>query len=166
MPRAGPLRYWPLTLVGVVLVLASGAAVVWGTYHLIDTESCGTLTTQECSSETGLHILAVVAGPFVGGAGGILLALRGGTLWGWGRREKRVADRVARGEMPEPTVSRPSVPAPPLPPGPPATWQPSVSAPPEQTPIERLQQLDELRAKGLISVGDYESQKKRILIGS
>ena len=165
MPRAGPLRYWSFTLLGVALVLASAGAVIWGTYELVGTESCGTLTTQECSSETGLHILAVVAGPFVGGAGGILLALRGGTLRRWGGREKRVADMVARGELPEPTVSQPSVPAPSLPPGPPATWQPTVSATPPQTPIERLQKLDKLKAKGLISVADYESQKNRILGG-
>ena len=124
MPRAGPVRYWSLTLIGIALVLGAVAAVVWGMYHLIGTESCGTATTQECSSETGLHILAVVAGPFVGGIGGILLAFRGGTLRGWGRRDKRVADMVARGEMPAPVVKRPTSPPPQLPSDPPTTWKP------------------------------------------
>jgi uncharacterized protein involved in response to NO len=168
VPRAGPLRYWSLTLIGVALVLGAVAAVIWGMYHLIGTESCGTATTQECSSETGLHILAVVAGPFVGGIGGVILAFRGGgTLRRWGRRERRVADRVARGEMAAPTVARPATPAPVLPDGPPSTWQPSVpAAKEEESPIARLQQLDKLKAEGLISVADYESQKKRILGGT
>jgi hypothetical protein len=107
VPRAGPLRYWSLTLLGGVLVLASVAAVVWGTANLIGTDSCGTVTTQECSSETGLHILAVVASPFLGGIGGVLLAFRGGTMRRL-RRERRVADMVARGEMPAPVVKRPT----------------------------------------------------------
>ena len=124
MPRAGPLRYWSFTFLGVALLLASAAAVVWGTYNLIGTESCGTATTQECSSETGGHIVAVVLGPFVGFAGGILLALRGGTSLRWGRRKRRVADMVARGEMAPPVVQRPTKPPPDLPDGPPTTWKP------------------------------------------
>jgi hypothetical protein len=63
VPRAGPLRYWSLTLLGGVLVLAGAAAMVWGTYNLIGTESCGTATTQECSSDPALHIVGVVAVP-------------------------------------------------------------------------------------------------------
>jgi hypothetical protein len=166
VPRAGPLRYWSLTLLGVALVAASVAVVGWGTYHLIGTESCGTQTTAECSSETGLHIVAVTIGPFVGFLGGALLVFRGGGSWRWGRREKRLADRVARGELAAPTVARPSTPAPSLPPGPPATWQPSTSTTPQQSPIERLQQLDKLKTQGLIDAADYESQKKRILGGT
>ena len=61
---------------------------------------------------------------------------------------------VARGEMPEPTIARPTTPPPKLPDG-----------PPETSPIERLQQLDRMKEKGLISVADYEAQKKRILGG-
>jgi len=164
VPRAGPLRYWSLTLVGALLVVASVAAVVWGTYHLIGTESCGTRTTQACSSETGLYIMAVVLAPFVGGFGAILFAFRGGTMrW---RREKRVADMVARGEMAAPVIARPTTPAPQLPDGPPATWQPKFEAEPAENPIERLQQLDRLKEKGLIDVADYESQKRRILGGT
>jgi hypothetical protein len=50
---------------------------------------------------------------------------------------------------------------------PPATWEPAAPTPPPQaTPIDRLQQLDEMKAKGLINAGDYESQKKRILGGT
>ena len=164
MPRAGPLRYWSLTLVGAILVLASVAAVVWGTYHLIGTESCGTSTTQACSSETGLHIMAVVISPFVGGFGALLFAFRGGTMrW---RREKRAADRVARGEMAAPIVVRPAgvpVPAPTMPP---STWEPNLPARQPDSPIERLQKLDRLKEKGLIEVADYESQKRRILGGT
>jgi len=104
-------------------VLASVAALVWGTANLIGTESCGTRTTQECSSETGLHIMAVVLAPFAAGVGGILLAFRGGGTMRW-RREKRVADMVARGEMPAPVVKRPTSPPPQLPSDPPATWKP------------------------------------------
>ena len=149
-------------------MLASAAVVIWGTYNLIGTESCGTATTQECSSETGGHIIAVVLGPFVGFAGGLLLALRGGTSLRWGPRRKRVADMVARGEMPEPTIARPATPAPVLPDGPPATWKPNLPEPgnAEENQIERLQQLDRMKEKGLISVTDYEAQKKRILGGT
>ena len=124
MPRAGPLRYWSLTLLGGVLVLAGVAAVIWGTVNLFGTESCGTATTQECSSDTALHILAVVVGPFVAGAGGVLWAFRGaGISRLFRRRERRVADRVARGEMPAPIVKRPTAP-PQLPSDPPSTWKP------------------------------------------
>jgi hypothetical protein len=167
VPRAGPLRYWSLTLLAVAVLLASAAALVWGAYNLIGTESCGTRTTQACSSETGLHIMAVVLAPFAAGIGGILLAFRGGgRLRRWGRREKRVADMVARGEMPAPTIARPSTPAPALPDGPPSTWQPNFAPPPEQSPIERLQRLDKMKAQGLISAADYETQKARILGGT
>jgi hypothetical protein len=124
VPRAGPLRYWSFTFLGVALVLASAAIVIWGTYNLIGTESCGTRTTAECSDETGWHIMAVVLGPFAGFAGGLLLAFRGGTSLRWGRREKRVADMVARGEMAPPVVQRPTTPPPDLPDGPPTTWRP------------------------------------------
>ena len=165
MPRAGPLRYWSLTLLGVALVLASVAAAGWGMYHLIGTESCGTRTTQACSSETGQHIMAVVLSPFVGGLGGILLAFRGGgTMRRW-KRERRVADMVARGEMAAPAVTRPATPAPALPDGPPTTWRPNVPPPDEKSPIERLQELDRMKAQGLISATEYDSQKKRILGG-
>ena len=108
---------------GIALVLVSAAIVIWGTYELIGTESCGTRTTQDCSGETGRHIMAVVFGPFVGFAGGLLLALRGGTSLRWGRRKRRVADMVARGEMAAPVVKRPTTP-PPSPPDPPTTWRP------------------------------------------
>lgn len=165
MPRAGPLRYWSLTLIGGVLVLGSVAAVVWGTYELIGTESCGTRTTSACDSETALHILAVTVAPFVGGLGALMLAFRGGgTLRRWGPRKRRLADQIARGEAQTPTVARPGpMPAPiapliPVPePAPPAA---------EKTPIERLQELDRLKSKDLISVGEYEAQKKRILGGT
>ena len=105
-------------------MLVSLAAIGWGTYELIGTESCGTRTTQACDSDTALHILAVALGPFVGFAGGTLFAFRGGTLWWHGRRKKRVADMVARGEMPAPVVKRPTTPPPDLPDGPPTTWRP------------------------------------------
>jgi hypothetical protein len=150
--------------VGGLLVLASIGAFGWGLYNLIGTESCGTPTTDACSSETGLHILAVVAAPFVGGFGALLFVFRGGRMrW---RSEKRVADMVARGEMAPPPVARPSTPAPVLPDGPPATWPGWTAKPePDESPIDRLLKLDELKEKGLISAADYESQKKRILGG-
>jgi hypothetical protein len=95
-------------------VLASIVAVVWGSYHLFQTETCGTAAAPACSSDTALHIWAVVAGPFAGIAGVIVMAFRGGTarpsrlLRPFRRREKRVADMVARGEMPAPVVKRPN----------------------------------------------------------
>ena len=49
---------------------------------------------------------------------------------------------------------------------PPSTWQPNLPPKPAENPIERLQQLDRLKEKGLIDVADYESQKKRILGGT
>jgi putative oligomerization/nucleic acid binding protein len=52
-----------------------------------------------------------------------------------------------------------------LPDGPPATWQPTASKPAERSPVERLQELDKLKANGLISLPEYESQKRRILGG-
>lgn len=164
MPRAGPLRYWSLTLLGAVLVLAAVGGGIWATYHLIGTDSCGTRTTQACSSETGRYIVVdVLVAPFLGCLGGVLLVFRGGgTLRRWGPRRRRLADEVARGEKPMPTVARPTAlkePIPPLIPVPAPT-------PAEKTPIERLQELDELRTKGLISAAEHEAQKKRILGGT
>jgi hypothetical protein len=151
--------------VGGLLILASIGAFGWGLYHLIGTESCGTPTTDACSAETGLHIMAVVASPFVGGFGALLFVFRGGRMrW---RSERRVADMVARGEMAAPAVARPSTPAPVLPDGPPATWAGwQTNSQPGESPIERLLELDRLKEKGLISAADYESQKKRILGGA
>jgi hypothetical protein len=177
VPRAGPLRYWSLTLIGVAIVLGSLATEAWGLYNLIGTDSCGTTTTQECSSDTALHILAVTVGPFVGIAGMILLAFRGGGTRTWLSRfrpkSKRLADRIARGEAPMPEVERPAA-SPPVPSQtplnrtwPPATWEPSVPArQPEASPIDRLRELDELKERGLISVAEHEAQKKRILGGT
>ena len=177
MPRAGPLRYWSLTLVGGAVALGSLGVEGWGIYNLVGTESCGTPTTAECSSDTALHIVAVTVAPLVGIGGMILLALRGGSTDTWlsrfRRQPTRLADRVARGEAPMPTVGRPAA-SPPVPSQtplnrtwPPATWEPVAPArPADASPIERLQKLDKLKAKGLISVADYESQKKRILGGT
>lgn len=179
MPRAGPLRYWSLTLLGGVVLLACGAAFVWGTYGLIGTESCGTRTTQACSSDTALHILAVALAPFVAPLAVLAWALRGGgtktVFHRFRRREKRLQDQIARGETHMPTVGRPApaAPVPSLTPlnrtWPPATWEPQ---PPngrphtaEATPIERLLELDKLKAEGLITAEEHEAQKKRILGG-
>ena len=115
VPRAGPLRYWSLTLVGgVTLALAGFAAIVWGTYELIGTDSCGTRTTQACSSDTGLHILAVTGAPSWAAPERSCSRSAAGRP-GPGRRKKRVADMVARGEMAAPVVQRPRSPPPPPP---------------------------------------------------
>jgi hypothetical protein len=167
VPRAGPLRYWSLTLIGVAVVLASLAVEAWGFYNLFGTESCGTRTTADCSSETALHIVAVSVGPFVGIGGMILLAFRGGGTRGWlsrfRPRSRRLADRIARGETHMPTVVRPGVLPEPIPPLIPVPKP--VAATTGRNPIERLQDLDELKAKSLISAAEYEAQKKRILGG-
>jgi hypothetical protein len=181
VPRAGPLRYWSFTFLGLGFALGSAAAFVWGLYNLVDTGTCASggpyVSARECPEDTGWHILALTAATFVGPFGAILLAFRGGPSRLYNRivnrREKRLADRIARGEVPAPSVGRPAParPVPSLTPlnrtWPPATWEPDVAtaAPPAATPVERLQQLDELKAKGLITVAEFEAQKKRILGG-
>jgi len=144
VPRAGPLRYWSLTLVGLILAAGPAAAIGWGVLR----------------AEYAVVIAASVVGSFTFYLGLVALALRGGRSRFWTiplrPRQQRLADRIARGEAPVPTVARPSMkvsPPPPLP-------------TPGRGPIDRLQQLDEMKAKGLLSVADYESQKKRILGGS
>jgi len=161
VPRAGPLRYWSLTLLGLILAAGPVAAIGWGLYR----------------AEYALVFAATMVGSFTFYLGLVALALRGGRSRLWtirlGPRQKRLADRIARGEAPVPTVGRPAA-SPPVPSQtplsrtwPPATWEPAVPASPAQaSPIDRLQQLDEMKAKGLISAGDYESQKKRILGGT
>ena len=143
MPRAGPLRYWSLTLLGLILAAGPLAAIGWGLYR----------------AEYALVLAATVVGSFTFYLGVVALALRGGRSRLWtirlGPRQKRLADRIARGEAPVPTVARPSTPAPRLPDG-----------PPETSPIGRLQQLDKLKDRGLIDAAEYESQKKRILRGA
>jgi hypothetical protein len=124
-----------------------------------------------------LHILAVTLAPFVAILAVIPWSLRGGgtkTIFSRFRpRRKRLADQIARGEAAMPTVARPTGPAQPVPSltplnrtWPPATWEPPEAAGSSKTPIERLQELDELKAKDLISVSEYEAQKKRILGGT
>ncbi len=172
MPRAGPLRYWSLTLLGLAIGLGSAAAFGWGLYNLIDTGSCASggphVSTRPCPDDTLWHILAVVLAPFAAPFAVVARALRGGGSRTGGserrRREKRLADRIARGEAAMPTIAAPN-PAPPVPSltplnrtWPPATWEP-------KSPVERLRELDELRAKGLITVAEHEAQKKRILGG-
>jgi hypothetical protein len=151
----------------VAIVLAALAAEAWGTYHLIGTESCGTRTTQECSSDTALHVVAATVAPFVGIGGMILLAFRGGGAGGWlarlRPRRRRLADRIARGEAHMPTVARPTRLSTPIPPLIPVPEPPAAAASP--SPIERLQELDALKARGLITTTDFEEQRKRILGG-
>jgi hypothetical protein len=181
VPRAGPLRYWSLTILALIIGVGCAAAFVWGTYHLIGTESCGSDPrfgpSPECSDDTKWHILAVTLAPFVAILAVIPWALRGGgtkTIFSRFRpRRKRLADRIARGEVQTPTVARPTAPATPVPSltplnstWPPATWEPQQAATSSKTPIERLQELDELKAKNLIGVSEYEAQKKRILGGT
>ena len=144
MPRAGPLRYWTLTLLGLVLAVGPLAAIAWGLYR----------------AEYALVLAATVVGSFTFYGGVVALSLRGGRSRLWtirlGPRQQRLADRIARGEVAVPTVARPSTTVPPPPPLP----------RPGRGPIDRLQQLDEMKAKGLLSAGDYESQKRRILGGA
>lgn len=137
MPRAGPLRYWSLTLIGFGLALGAVAA-----------------------------FLAIIP-----------VALRGGRgrLWTatFGRREKRLADRIARGEAPMPTIAPPpaSKPVPSLTPlnrtWPPATWEPADALPAQsrESPVEELNRLAELKDRGAITVAEFEAHKKRILGG-
>jgi hypothetical protein len=180
--RAGSLRYWLLTLVGLLLALGSIAAVVWGTWNLFETGTCASggpyVSARPCPDDTWLHITAVVMGPFAGMVAMVVWALRGGAarpsrlLRPFRRRERRVADMVARGQIAAPAVARPTAPPPPPAPWPPRTWDPPASmgvpgmaTPASGNPIERLQRLGELREKGLITGAEFEVHKRRILGG-
>ena len=188
MPRAGPLRYWSLTLLGVAVLLVSAAALVWGLYEVLQTGTCASggpyVSARPCPDDTWLHITAVVAAPWIGVVGMVVWALRGAGAKPWyvtrllRRRERRLADRIARGEVPTPTVATPprTTPADDLPlrtqspinrTWPPATWEPDFMKPPAPngSPVERLQALTDLKDRGLISAAEFETQKKRILGG-
>lgn len=188
MPRAGPLRYWSLTLLGLIIGLGSAAAFFWGLYNLIDTGTCSSggpyVSARECPDDTIWHILAVTLAPFVAPLAVVAWAFRGdGTKTVFSRfrpRKKRLADQIARGEAPMPTVRTPA-PQPPVPTQtplnstwPPATWspRPQSQSPPqapvaasEMSPVERLNQLSRMKEKGLISVEEFEAEKKQILGG-
>jgi hypothetical protein len=60
-----------------------------------------------------------------------------------------------------PTVARPAPAGPPIPPLIPLPDPPAEP----KSPVERLVELDRLKAKNLISASEYETQKKRILGG-
>jgi hypothetical protein len=183
VPRAGPLRYWTFTILGLGIGLGSAAAFAWGLYNLVDTGTCASggpyVSARECPDDTVWHMLAVIIAPLVGPTAALFLAFRGGPSRLYNkianRREKRLADRIARGEAAMPTVGRPA-PAQPVPSltplnrtWPPATWEPqpaaTATAMPDKTPIERLQELDALKSKGLITATEFEAQRKRILGG-
>jgi hypothetical protein len=187
VPRAGPLRYWTLTLIGLGLGLGSLVAFGWGLYNLVQTGTCASggpyVSANPCPDDTVWHIMAVTLAPFAGSLAIIPLALRGGRnrLWTltFGRREKRLADKIARGEAPMPAIARPPAaePVPSLTPlnrtWPPATWEPAppptAQTPPagqtSESPVERLNRLAAMKDKGLISVAEFEAQKKQILGG-
>ena len=196
MPRAGPLRYWSLTLVALIISAGSAALFGWGLYHLLKTGSCASsdlyVSTRPCPEDTGLHIAAVVAAPFIAPLAVVAWALRGASnrslLTRLRPRRRRLADRIARGETPMPTVARPSAAAQPVPSltplnrtDPPATWEPQAApaararptagesdAPAvegEASPVERLNELSRMKDDGLITVAEFEAQKKHIFGG-
>ena len=188
MPRAGPLRYWSLTLLGLVIGLGCLYAFGWGLYNLLQTGSCASggpyVSARPCPDDTAWHILAVTLAPFVAPLAVVAWALRGGSNGSWiakfRPRRRRLADRIARGEAPMPTVARPA-PTPPVPSQtplnstwPPATWSPrpqsqmQTQSPPaasELSPVERLNQLSQMKDRGLITVEEFEAEKKEILGG-
>jgi hypothetical protein len=127
--------------------------------------------------EYAVVLAATVIGSFTVYLGLVALALRGGRSRLWtvrlGPRQRRLADRIARGEVAAPTVGRPA-PSPPVPSltplnrtWPPATWEPIAAPAPAASPkpVERLQELDALKDKGLITGAEFEAQRKRILGG-
>jgi hypothetical protein len=65
--------YWPKVLIGLLLAGGAIVAVDWGLYHVVRTGSCGAdehgIHGPPCPPGTGLHILALVLGAFVGLAG-------------------------------------------------------------------------------------------------
>ena len=189
MPRAGPLRYWSLTLLGLIILLGCLFAFGWGLWNLLQTGTCSSggpyVSARECPDGTGWHIVAVTLAPFVAPLGIVAWALRGGSNKSWiakfRPRRKRLADQIARGEAPMPTVRTPA-PQPPVPSQtplnstwPPATWSPRpqsqsppqapVSAAQELSPVERLNQLSQMKDRGLISPEEFEAEKKQILGG-
>ena len=177
------MSYWVKAVLGLALLLAGLAAFEYALWELMNTGTCASggpyVSARECPDDTFWHILAITLAPFVGPTGALLLAFRGGPSRLYNRianrREKRLADRIARGEAHMPTVGRPgpSQPVPSLTPlnrtWPPATWEPqpatTATAAPPKTPIERLQDLDALKSKGLITAAEFEAQRKRILGG-
>ncbi|HYH58845.1 MAG TPA: SHOCT domain-containing protein [Thermoleophilaceae bacterium] len=188
MPRAGPLRYWSLSLLGALLMLGSAAGFLWGLYEVVQTGTCASggpyVSARPCPDDTWMHVMAIVLSPWLGILGMIVWALRGAGAKPWyvtrilQRRERRLADRIARGEVAAPTVAAPprTTPASDLPlrtqtplnrTWPPATWEPDFlkQAPPNGTPVERLQALTDLKNRGLITAAEFETQKKRILGG-
>jgi hypothetical protein len=189
VPRAGPLRYWSLTLLGLIILLGCLFAFGWGLWNLLQTGTCSSggpyVSARECPDDTGWHILAVTLAPFVAPLGIVAWAFRGGSNKSWiakfRPRRKRLADQIARGEAAMPTVRTPP-PQPPVPSQtplnstwPPATWSPkpqsqsppppAAAAPSELSPVERLNQLSQMKDRGLISPEEFEAEKKQILGG-
>jgi hypothetical protein len=189
VPRAGPLRYWSLTLLGLIIGLGCLFAFGWGLWNLLQTGTCSSggpyVSARQCPDDTAWHILAVTLAPFVAPLAIVAWALRGGSNRSWiakfRPRRKRLADQIARGEAPVPTVRTPA-PQPPVPSQtplnstwPPATWSPrpqSQSPPqsppaaaPEMSPVDRLNQLSQMKDRGLITVEEFEAEKKEILGG-
>jgi hypothetical protein len=75
------VRYWPLTLSGLVLAGASIVGIDWAIYHLVRTGTCASggpyVSARQCPPGTAMQMLVLIGGIFGALIGAALYAARG-----------------------------------------------------------------------------------------
>jgi hypothetical protein len=82
------IRYWVVSLLGMLLCLVSLLLMTWALYHLVRTGTCASggpyVSARPCPSDTGAKILGLMGGIFGLLIGGAVYAARGGRGRGGG----------------------------------------------------------------------------------
>jgi hypothetical protein len=80
------IRYWSLSLLGMLVSLASLLLMTWALYHLVRTGTCASgapyVSARPCPSDTGAKILGLMGSIFALLIGGGIYAARGGKGYG------------------------------------------------------------------------------------
>jgi Short C-terminal domain len=80
------IRYWSLSLLGMLVSLASLLLMTWALYHLVRTGTCASggpyVSARPCPSDTGAKILGLTGSIFTLLIGGGIYAARGGKGYG------------------------------------------------------------------------------------
>jgi Short C-terminal domain len=80
------IRYWFLSLLGMIVCLVSLLVMTWALYHLVRTGTCASggpyVSARPCPSDTGAKIVGLMGSIFALLIGGAIYAARGGKGYG------------------------------------------------------------------------------------
>jgi Short C-terminal domain len=78
---SGLIRYWLVSLLGMLVCLASILVMSWAIYHLVRTGTCASggpyVSARQCPSDTGAKIVGLMGSIFALLIGGAIYAARG-----------------------------------------------------------------------------------------